>query len=417
MAEATKQGVALFLVGGPVRDWLAGESLRDLDFCMEGRTLRDAAALARDAAETGYDVTETERFGTARLSCGDACIDIAVTRQERYAKPGALPKVAVASLEADLSRRDFSVNAMAIPLTAAAKRGRSAVVDPFGGSADLRTRTLRTLHDRSFHDDPTRALRAARFAARGRYRLDPETLAGLRSALREGAFASVSGPRYRRELERLFRDGERGEKISRGLSSLGDWHVLPALEPGLAFPKRARLPVRRLERALTDPPWPTASSRPAALSAWMLWLGALGGDWPERVLARFDIRGDPARRILGFCADRKRTLRALSRARGRGAVDALLSDRDEATLLALYCSGEASERRRVGRYAAEDRHRTVPLSGDDLRELGFRGPAIGAVLARLRHLYLDGRWREPEVGLALGREIQRSGFPALRKSD
>ena len=109
----------------------------------------------------GLPARRHERFGTATVHLGGRGIDLARTRTERYPEPGALPEVEPAGIEADLSRRDFTVNAMALPL---AEPG--ALLDPFGGAADLRSGTLRVLHDASFADDPTRAIRAARYASR-----------------------------------------------------------------------------------------------------------------------------------------------------------------------------------------------------------------------------------------------------------
>jgi tRNA nucleotidyltransferase (CCA-adding enzyme) len=412
---AASDDVPLFLVGGPVRDWLAERPLRDLDFCIESKTLSAAGEFARRAASKDAVFEETPRFGTARIALGELHVDIACTRSERYAKPGALPRVEAAPLEVDLGRRDFSVNAMAIPLTRAARQGRDALVDPLGGARDLASRRLRPLHERSFHDDPTRALRAARFSARENFRLVPEALGALRSALRDGAFGAVSGARYRREFELLFEDAARGSAPAKALGQLASWHVLPAIEPGLAFPKRAQLPLRRLSKALFSPPWPT-DAKPLRAGL-MLWLAALGRDWPERVLARLDMRGEPARRLAGFCSGRARMQKALTGCRGRGAVDALLAGCEDAAILALFCSSGPEIRRRVLRFALEDRQRQLPLDGADLSALGFRGREIAEALARLRCLFLDGRFKDREAGLTLARELLEAGTPTLRKRE
>ena len=96
-------------------------------------------------------MTSHERFGTAKLQLDGHELDLAGARSETYPHPGALPVVrAGAQLEQDLARRDFTVNAMAIPL-----HGDPELIDPYGGEADLASKRLRVLHNRSFVDDPT----------------------------------------------------------------------------------------------------------------------------------------------------------------------------------------------------------------------------------------------------------------------
>ena len=111
-----------------------------------------------------------EHFLTGKLEAAGREIDVAQTRAESYPRPGALPEVRPATIDEDLARRDFTVNAMAYPL---AEDGE--LLDPHGGLDDLRAGLLRVLHERSFIDDPTRALRAARYAARFGFELDKAT--------------------------------------------------------------------------------------------------------------------------------------------------------------------------------------------------------------------------------------------------
>ncbi|MEI6665293.1 MAG: hypothetical protein WCL53_03995, partial [Chloroflexota bacterium] len=150
IAAAERLGLALWIVGGSVRDLAAGLPLRDLDLATNGPTSR---LVARLAAALDARAHEEPRFGTASLIGADPTgatwtLDIARLRTERYVRTGALPTVTLgATIEADLARRDFSVNAMALPLTrAAASQGtRRGLVDPYGGLEDLAARRLRIL--------------------------------------------------------------------------------------------------------------------------------------------------------------------------------------------------------------------------------------------------------------------------------
>jgi tRNA nucleotidyltransferase (CCA-adding enzyme) len=413
LGAARARGEAVHLVGGPVRDFLLGRPLVDVDLIVEAADGGGAEALARAAAPEGARAVAHGRFGTVRLESGAAALDIAGVRRERYAHPGALPTVEPAGLEEDLARRDFTVNALAVPLSPAARKARPALIDLAGGRADLEARILRVLHPRSFHDDPTRALRAARLAARLGFQLSRGTQAALRDALRDGAFGRVSGERLRREFERAFEEAAAGVDPARTLGNLAEWHVLAALEPGLDLPRSARAPLRRLGRALARPTWPLARCEPweAGLA---VWLAPLEPGLRGRTLRRLAVRGDRARRIAGFPRARDRWLRELARARGRGAVDAALRGVDEASLLALAAWAPAPIARRIARFAREDRGRHPPVNGADLVALGLAGPGVGEALARIRAAWLDGAVRTREDALALGRELAGRGARPAR---
>lgn len=159
-SEAT---MPVFLVGGAIRDGLADFPVDDVDLVVEGDPFPLALSL-----DPGARINE--RFGTANVLIDGGPVDIATARTERYTRPGALPEVRPGSLDDDLIRRDFTINAMAIGIFE-----DSELIDPFGGIDDLRSGVLRVLHDRSFQDDPTRALRAAKYAARLGFDLEPRT--------------------------------------------------------------------------------------------------------------------------------------------------------------------------------------------------------------------------------------------------
>ncbi|MCY3919963.1 MAG: hypothetical protein OXG38_09180, partial [Chloroflexi bacterium] len=191
-AEAEARDVALFAVGGVVRDLLRsprdGPRISDLDLAVEGDPGPLLDALAR---ATAIRPTRHDRFGTATLRLGGVRIDLARTRRERYPRPGALPVVRSATIGEDLARRDFSVNAIALGLCGPR---RAALLDPFGGRRDLERGLIRALHDRSFRDDPTRVIRACRYAARIDARLAPGAGARARAALPQ--LRALGGARF-----------------------------------------------------------------------------------------------------------------------------------------------------------------------------------------------------------------------------
>jgi tRNA nucleotidyltransferase (CCA-adding enzyme) len=412
LEAADAKGFAVYAVGGPVRDFLLGRGIADLDLIVEARAGEGAEALGRAVAPGAVRLRSHDRFGTLTLEGPGGAIDLATVRRETYAHPGALPSTAPGTLEEDLRRRDFSVNALALALSRVARARHPGVIDVEGGLADLEERRLRVLHPASFSDDPTRALRAARLAPRLGFALARDSRSALRDALRLGAFGRVSGERLRREIEKLFQDAALGLDPTLALRLLESWHVLGALEPGLTLPRAVHAPLRRLGRAVAVPPWRRGRWR-VWLSGLALWLSPLSPALRRRVLARFAVRGGQVDKVSGFPKLSEEKLRVLARARGRGAIDAALGDLDEEGLHALWAAAPPAARRRVARFAGEDRGRRAPVSGSDLLPLGLSGPELGRALARIRAAFLDGGVRTREEAIALARELgarrRRSG--------
>ena len=219
---ALTHSLAVYLVGGPVRDVLMGLSIKDLDFVVEG----DGPEVARGLAEElGGEVLVHSRFGTATLVLGENRIDVVTARRETYPQPAALPIVSPGDISDDLGRRDFSINALALNLG----ESRPQVLDKHGGLDDIRRGLVRTLHPNSFVDDPTRIFRAVRYEQRLDFRIEAETLAQLHRATAQGYLASLTGDRLRHELERILQE-DRPESPLRRLGQLG---ILAAIHPSL----------------------------------------------------------------------------------------------------------------------------------------------------------------------------------------
>ncbi len=223
------------LVGGAARDLLLGRTPRELDVVIGGDAPAFADALARclrlphDPALDGRSgIVLHERFGTALLWWPQGRIDLACRRAESYAAPGALPDVRPGTAEEDLRRRDFTVNSIAVSLGG---RDRGTLRAVPHALEDLAGARLRILHERSFLDDPTRLLRAARYLARLGFEPEERTAALAAEALTGGALATVSGGRIGMELRLALNEPDPVATVRR-LSDLG---VLRALAPRLRF--------------------------------------------------------------------------------------------------------------------------------------------------------------------------------------
>ena len=208
-ALARERHERIFLVGGAVRDLFLRRPVKDVDLAVEGDAAELAAALAD---RLGARATAHARFGTATLELpGGARVDLAATRRETYAYPGALPAVALgASIAEDLARRDFSIHAIALDLS----RKPLAVIDPFAGLRDLGRKRMRFLHPASPADDPTRAFRAVRYANRLSFSIPADSCRQIGTAIAQGAFDAVSGDRLRRELVLVFGEPRRARAVA-----------------------------------------------------------------------------------------------------------------------------------------------------------------------------------------------------------
>jgi tRNA nucleotidyltransferase (CCA-adding enzyme) len=399
-AAGERLELGVHLVGGPVRDLLLGRPLLDVDLLVEGARAEACAVLARAAVRGDERIVAHTRFGTLSVHAPSGVVDLARARSETYAADGALPTVRAGTLEEDLRRRDFTVNALALPLNARARAGRPALVDPLGGRRDLAARTLRILHPRSFHDDPTRAFRAARFAARLGFRLEAGSRAALAAACRAGSFDAVSGERFRAELERSFADAQADP--GQVLGELARWGALRALVPGLGVPRAA---LRWLGLLLAAPP--TGLAPEPLLAGLMCWLAPEPPLRRRHTLARLVVAGRPAARVLAFPALARRLGRALVRPASRGADDARLRALPPEELLALAAAASAAVRRRILRHLNEDRVVLLPVDGADLVAIGLSGPAVGRALAALRRAFLDGTVADREQALAFAQDRRR----------
>jgi tRNA nucleotidyltransferase (CCA-adding enzyme) len=196
---ANEMGMSIYLVGGVVRDILLHKRIKDLDFVVEG----EAPLLAQKWRELkGGRIKTHSEFQTAIWIKSDKRWDFATARVERYDFPAALPIVENSKLENDLSRRDFTINAMAISLNG---EDFGQLIDPFGGIRDLRQSKIKVLHSVSIFDDPTRAFRAVRFSASLNFSISPETKQLIQNALKQDIFKKLSPKRILSEMIEILK--------------------------------------------------------------------------------------------------------------------------------------------------------------------------------------------------------------------
>ncbi|MCC7342910.1 MAG: hypothetical protein IT170_17645 [Bryobacterales bacterium] len=243
---AAEAGFNIYITGGAMRDMIGGFPIRNLDFTMEGKTLKIAKKLtdSLDAQLVRYDNT---RHIAHLLFPGDVTVRISMARKETYPKAGGPPKVAAATIHEDLLGRDFTVNAIALSLNAASL---GLLIDPANGVADIERRELSTTYNYSLYDDPIRMLRLIRYKIRLGYEISEKTLRQLENARLAGVEAMIPAYKLRTELRHIANDPhcatifseleERGfyklfhfqSKLSRGaLTSLGKFAKIREMMP------------------------------------------------------------------------------------------------------------------------------------------------------------------------------------------
>jgi tRNA nucleotidyltransferase (CCA-adding enzyme) len=392
-AAAGHDGV--HLVGGAVRDLLLGREPRELDVVVEG----DVEALAR---RLGAAATVHERFGTATVQSDGCRFDLAAARAETYARPGALPDVRPAGIDADLRRRDVTINALALDLASGELR------EVAHAREDLAAGRLRVLHDASFDDDPTRLWRIARYAARLGFDLEERTAALATAAVAAAALDTVSGDRIGNELRLALGEPDPIAALA-AAAALG---LAPWLAPDRerADAALALLPAGEgrpdlvvLGAALTgEIDAPRDGGADAALA------GAAAA--PRDGGADAALTGEAAAPLdgLGFTAAERAVLRACARAPQLAA--AMASAAQQPSALARVLRGQPVEAVALAgahgaaaparRWLDELRHVALAITGDDLLAAGVpHGPQIGRRLAAALDRRLDG-------ALAAGRDAE-----------
>jgi tRNA nucleotidyltransferase (CCA-adding enzyme) len=382
----------LYLVGGVVRDLLLKRKDWDLDLAVEG----DGIAFARLVADRyGAGLAVFERFATARLVFQDGLkMDIATTRQESYAQPAILPTVQPASIEEDLSRRDFTINAIAVQLN---PRQFGRLLDPYGGQRDLRAHTIRLLHAGSFQDDPTRIFRAIRFEQRFGFRLERTTVRQLAQAASTNLIQQLSGPRLQNEILLLFAEHDPVRAIAR----LAQLKLLRFLHRRLCYTKKVKRVVTAVPKALA---WWACRFQDSVIDRPIVYLMALSSESSTVVVAtmirRLAFSREQAKNVSagGSLVDR-----ALKRLTNKGTVRRsqifrLLADfSDEALVLLLAKQVSAQHgvrvsllKRHLVAYVKNKAVKTA-LTGRDLQAMGLQpGPQYKTILGQLLDARIDG---------------------------
>ena len=413
VAEA--RGESAYLVGGAVRDLLLRIHNLDLDIVIEGEGIPFSRELATQFP--GCRTRSHDKFGTAVLLFKDGFkIDVATARHEYYAVPGALPTVETSSIKRDLYRRDFTMNTLAVKLN---PRSFGQVLDFFGGTRDIKERSIRVLHNLAFVEDPTRILRAIRFSSRFGFAIGKHTLTLLKGAIRINVFEKVEGKRLLNELIHTL-----DERNPMGpLTMMAGFGIFKAFHKSLNLTPRVRELIESVIGVLS---WWKYLFLEEEVEAWIVYFLALTDGMSdtefEEIVHRFSIvrarRKDLSLHRIGV--GRVLTLFAKGRIhRPSEIVDALQPMSLEALLFMMAKTVREETRRAASEHITKLRYVRPLLTGNDLKEMGYTpGPIFGTVLGTLKNARLDGMVTTTREERALVRELfpldSEEGVPVCR---
>ncbi len=401
-------GMQAYAVGGFVRDLLLQTTNLDIDIVVEGDGILFAKKLAAKKQAT---VRTHEKFATATVILPDEMrLDVATARLEYYAFPAAMPTVEHSSLKLDLSRRDFTINAMAIHLN---PKRFGTLVDFFNSQNDLKERRIRVLHTLSFVEDPTRIFRAVRFEQRLDFSITKHSEKLIKNAVKMHMYEKFSGPRFFKEMKLIFSEDHLPSSLRR-LDAFNLFPVLwPDLRPNLKIDRRFAHVLTQTEKTIS---WfkllylrDNVNRDTKQCDTWKVRLLAVFSRSREQELRNFCNRFElpPKQRKQLLLQKRKADHLAVHMLHAPALKPAeiywLLNDLDnEGLLYLMIISRKKYIRQNVSHYVTNLRDIQPLLSGEDLLRLGYRpGTSFRLMLNHVIGAQLNGEIRCKEEAVAL----------------
>jgi tRNA nucleotidyltransferase (CCA-adding enzyme) len=405
--EAERLDFPLYLVGGSVRDLLLGRAINDFDLTVEGDAAQLAEAVLRKYAGK---VVFHARFGTATWTLDETTfkrlnipllgassfppfLDFISARSETYPHAGALPVVKRSTIDDDLRRRDFTINAMAVRLDG---KYWGQLYDPLGGQVDIQRKEIRILHPRSFVDDPTRMLRAVRYASRFGFDIEPGTLNSINEQARD-VLAELSGERLRHEFDLMFEELDPSALLRR----VAELDLLKPINASLHH-ANFQLPfLEILSVEFGEFTIPDIMTFKRTLG-WILWL---------MPLSEFDV--DMISRRLDFPALLTKSTRAASTL--LNALPSFIAWRpsqwtfylEELPSISVYAVYLMRKEPALRDYLVSWRKIKPTITGDHLKKRGLEpGPRYAEILRQLRAAWLDGDVNSKEEELRLLEKLE-----------
>jgi len=394
---ASRSEVTVFAVGGFVRDLLLNIPNKDIDIVVEGDAILFASKLAE---EFDGKVKSHEKFGTSVVILPDGCrIDVAMARVEYYEYPAALPTIKQSLIDSDLSRRDFTINSLAIKLNG---EGTFCLIDFFNGERDLKNKEIHVLHNLSFIDDPCRLFRAIKFEQRFSFKISKQTEELMKVAIKKDLVDSLSGTRLLNEITLILKEKHPLKNILR----MKEFDLLKFKSPLIIFDSADLEALERIETVLS---WTETISLPEKPEVWYVYLLAIFySPNDEAFMQIIEELQMQARLKKSLIIDRRTCKKALEllaedKDWGPEVIYHLFSDLSIEALiyfLAVDSTDRANQYANIyfSQYCGQAE---LSLTGDDLVKMGLKpGPIFQSVFKALREAHVKGaiETRDDEVG-------------------
>ncbi len=388
---ASKNNFNAFAVGGFVRDLLLKKPNFDLDIVIEGDGIVFAKALA---GHLGGRYRTHERFKTAVVLMPDGFkIDIATARLEYYEYPAAMPTVELSSIKLDLSRRDFTINAMAIQLN---PDHFGTLIDFFNSQNDLKKKAVKVLHNLSFVEDPSRIFRAIRFEKRMDFQISPHTKRLINNAVTMQLFGKGDDPRFLSELKIILSE----ENPLPALQRMAEFNLFQFLwsnlHPHYKVDRRYGHTLTQAQLAIS---WHRLLYLDEPCRNWMVYLLAIMSRSGPGILIAFCDRFKETAKNTDFLVEQKNlcdmaihVLRRDSGLKNSEIVACFENIQLEGLLYMMAIARKNHVKKSISFYVTTLRELAPLLSGKELVTMGYApGPQFKEILSLLKNMKLDGK--------------------------
>ncbi len=399
-AAGDRLGVTLFVVGGFVRDLLLYRKVDDMDIVVEGDGIAFAKsfALACNGRCNAY-----KKFGTAVVVMPDGFkVDVASARREYYKFPAALPTVEMSSIKLDMFRRDFTINTMAIQLN---HDKFGTLIDFFGAQRDLKDKTIRTIHNLSFVEDPTRVFRAIKFANRFDFTIGKLTSNLIQNAVKVNFFKDLSGLRVFSELRQILEE----DNPIPAIKTLEEYGLERVIHPFLSFDNQTFGLLEEVKKALA---WHDLLFLDTPYLRWSIYFMVMIRQCSPRIVLEIADRlkfSPTHQRIVlkeRIKAEQRLDILEAHPPKSNSRLFCILKTfRTELILYMMACARKEETRKALSLFYTKLKHTKVLIRGDHLITLGVPpGPAFKKIMASVLKARLDHQVTtlENEIDFAKG---------------
>ena len=388
----------LFVVGGFVRDLMLQRRVDDIDIVVEG----DGIFFARHFAQKmGCRVNTHKKFGTAVIIFPDNVkVDVASARLEYYNFPAALPIVEKSSIKRDLARRDFTINTLALSLN---PDSFGTMIDYFGANRDLKDKTIRTIHNLSFVEDPTRIFRAIKFSNRFGFKIGKVTSNLIKNAIKVDCFRNLSGLRVLSELKQIFSE----ENPIPAIHTMVSYGLEKVIHPQLEITPATYVIFESVNKTLA---WHDLLYVDEKYPRWAVYFMVLLHRCPftvcEQICKRLMVPVSEARLLMEtrYKAENRLNFIASNFPVSRQELYwALINFKTECILYMMALTKDEAVRKAISNFYTDYRHVKPLIRGRDLINIGVKpGPEFTEIFSQILNAKLDGDLdtRKKEIAFA-----------------